>query len=138
MKPFKFFHDQHENETCYGSFRKHWTQLILPFSRFILMNMAIFIAILIDRFFLEVHTLSHIYFDLIILFLFLFSLYETYKFYLSILSWLLTVIIITDYRIIEVYKTIFLHDEKEGIDLKKVQDVQMKKKGFWQNLLDYP
>jgi hypothetical protein len=133
----QYFHDQHDNEICHGYFRKHWTKLLLATCRFAFSMSCITGSALLLNYFLELDELSRLLFRILLLGLFLVAIYEINKFFLKVLSWYLTIVILTDTRIVEVYKTVFFRDEKEVIDLRNVQDIQMKKVGFWRNLLGF-
>ncbi len=130
----KFFHDQFPNETFYGFFSQHWFFLLSPVSRYLLVIITIGIGTILSVKFLP--AISVEMFRLVGIILFLIILIETQVFFCAIVSWLLTIVILTDIRVIEVIKSLFLHDEKEVVDLKKVQDIQMRKIGLIRNFLD--
>jgi hypothetical protein len=133
----KHFHDQFDGEKFYGFFRRHWITLIPVFMRFLFSMSLIITIVVINKYFVENFTLSKTIFDFIMLFAFAFSIFEIHILFLKILAWFLTIVIITDYRVIEIVKTIFTKNEKEGVDIKKIQDVQMRKRGLIRNMLGF-
>lgn len=58
-------------------------------------------------------------------------------FFLRILNYYLDIVIITNYRVIDLKKSIFIHDEKEIIDLHEIQDTQKIQTGILPNFLNY-
>lgn len=132
-----YFHDQHDNEELIGFFRKHWSSLAPATFRFIISSSFLIVALFIARYLVFHHNVSVPLYRSVLLIIFIYGSYELHKYLLAILSWFLTVVIITDFRVVEVIKTIYLQDDKEAVDLKKVQDIQMKKNGFLRNFLDY-
>lgn len=57
--------------------------------------------------------------------------------FLQILNYYLQILIVTNYRIISMNKTIFFRDSRNNIDVKEIQDVIMEKDGFLQTILNY-
>lgn len=132
-----FFHDQHSNETFYGFYRKHWMALFLPFCRFIFSSLLLVGLSFLFSYFLRLNELSMTVYKFFLFLAFILAHYEIHKFFFRLISWFLTVVILTDFRLLEVNKGIFILDEKEGVDLKKIQDIQMSKTGILPNLLNY-
>ena len=58
-------------------------------------------------------------------------------FFLRFLNYYLDIVIITNYRIIDLKKSLFIHDEKEIIDLHEIQDTQKMQTGIFPNFLNY-
>jgi hypothetical protein len=133
----KWFHDQFDTEECYGYFRRHWITLVPAFLRLSIDIGLIYLVIWILSYFLRNYELDHGIYQFVILVTFFVAIYEIHLFFLRILSWFLTKVILTDLRVVEVIKTIYMQDEKEAVDLKKVQDIQMRKIGFIRNMLDF-
>ncbi len=52
-------------------------------------------------------------------------------FFLRILNYYLDIVIITNYRVIDLKKSLFIHDEKEIIDLHEIQDTQKNANGYF-------
>lgn len=129
-----FFHDQFSEETFYGFFRQHWFFLLPSVARIIGSTIFVILILWLSQKYLADFSIETYHF--VILLLFLAFLVEINIFFCSLASWLLTIVILTDHRVIEVIKSLFIHDEKEVVDLKKVQDIQMRKIGLIRNFLD--
>jgi hypothetical protein len=76
-------------------------------------------------------------FEILLIMGFLFSIYYVHRFFVHIYNYFLDVVIITNYRIVDLNKTIILRDTKEVIDLAKIQDVLKKQDGLIRNVLNY-
>jgi hypothetical protein len=53
------------------------------------------------------------------------------------LKYFMSVTIITNYRIIEIKKTLFAQDSKEALDLRKIQDIQLEQHGLVKNIMKF-
>ena len=74
------------------------------------------------------------------IFIFAFLLFITlaqHVFFLRFLNYYLDIVIITNYRIIDLKKSLFIHDEKEIIDLHEIQDTQKMQTGIFPNFMNY-
>lgn len=73
------------------------------------------------------------------IFLFLFFVYAYYfhRFFLRIFNYYLSVIVLTNFRIIQLKKSVFLHNSKDTIDLYKIQDLKKDQNGLLSTLFDY-
>lgn len=58
-------------------------------------------------------------------------------FFLRMFHYFLEIMIITNYRVIDLRKSVFLHDGKEIIDLHEIQDIKKNQDGLLPNLLNY-
>lgn len=58
-------------------------------------------------------------------------------FFISILNYYLTIVIITNLRIIDVNFTTVFKRHLDALDLHNIQDINMMKKGFWRWLLNF-
>ncbi|MDP4007791.1 MAG: hypothetical protein Q8P68_01215 [Candidatus Peregrinibacteria bacterium] len=73
----------------------------------------------------------------IFLFLFITYAYYFHKFFLKIFNYYLSVIILTNFRIIQLKKSVFLYNSKDTIDLHKIQDLRKDQNGLLSTLFDY-
>lgn len=73
------------------------------------------------------------------LFLVLFGGYTYYfhRFFNKVFNYYLHTVILTNFRIIEVRKTVFFCNNKDTIDLHKIQDLKKGQDGFLCTLFDY-
>lgn len=135
--PRKHFHDQFENEVSYGFFRKHWIVLMPVFARTIFSLTVIFLAVSLILSLFKTYNFAANILDYVLLTIFVITVIEIHVFFMRIISWLLSVVILTDFRLMDIAKTVFTQDEKESVDLKKIQDIQVHKIGFIRNLLNF-
>ncbi len=60
-----------------------------------------------------------------------------HMFFLRIMNFYLDIVIITNYRVIDMRKSLFMHDDKEIIDLHEIQDTKKTQNGILANFLNY-
>ena len=56
---------------------------------------------------------------------------------LRLFNYFLNVLIITNYRIIDIRHTVYLKRERDTIDLGNIQDIHFRRSGVWPRLLNY-
>lgn len=130
------FKGQHTNEELECFYRHHWIVLLPPVLLYI-----VFIA-LFSLFLIFMHKQNAIQKDGVLfytLFLsgFLFATYYVHRFFIHICNFFLNTVIITNYRVVELNKTLILHDTREVIDIAKIQDVTKNQDGLVRNILNY-
>lgn len=60
-----------------------------------------------------------------------------HQFALRLINYFLELLVITNHRVITLKKTLFLHDDRDAIDLAKMQDVIKTQSGLIKNILGY-
>ncbi|PJC36815.1 hypothetical protein CO046_03815 [Candidatus Peregrinibacteria bacterium CG_4_9_14_0_2_um_filter_53_11] len=65
------------------------------------------------------------------------SIYPLHRFFIGIFNYYLKTIVITDHRVVQLDKTLYLNDNRDAVGLVEIQDVTMKQHGIMQTLLDY-
>ena len=58
-------------------------------------------------------------------------------FFLKLFHYFLDIMILTNYRVIDLKKSVFMQDDKEIIDLHEIQDIKKNQDGILPNFLDY-
>ena len=58
-------------------------------------------------------------------------------FFLKLFHYCLDIMILTNYRVIDLKKSVFMQDDKEIIDLHEIQDIKKNQDGILPNFLDY-
>ncbi len=58
-------------------------------------------------------------------------------FFFRLFQHYLGIVILTNYRVIDLEKSVFIQDDKEMVDLHEIQDIKKRQDGLWANLLDY-
>ena len=73
------------------------------------------------------------------LFLLLFASYIYYfhRVFMKIFNYYLNITILTNYRLIQLQKTVFFQNNKDTIDLHKIQDLRKDQNGLLSTLFDY-
>lgn len=130
----RYFRGQMEDEEVIIFSRKHWATTIpqiIPFAIFI--GCIVLGVILLKKIVLP--SVNDPLFQSLVLLVIVASGYTIHRFFLHMINYFNTVVIITNLRIVEIKKTIFLNHTIESIDIKKIQDVEFKQKGLVKNLL---
>lgn len=131
-----YFKGQQNNETLICFFRHHWICLIREMAYFI-------IFLLIVTFTLsKIDTIKEILRgqrELKLLFAtgFLLGTIYLHRFFTKMINHFLNIRIITDLRIIDHQKTLFLSDTMDAIDMFQIQNIERIGEGLLPNLLKY-
>lgn len=116
--------------------RKHWIAtlpLVVPYLLY-LSVLIVFFA-MISQF--QLPSLNEPFFELLVILVILSTGYATHRFFLKMINYFLNVIVITNFRIIEISKTVFVHDDQESIDIDRIEDIQIYQVGLVENLLKW-
>lgn len=129
------FKGQQKSEEVICFCRKHWIVLVHHSVGFIVLNTILFSVL----FYIKGNslTISNPGYKIFILAAFAVALYFFHRFFIELLNYYLTIVIITNYRVIDLKKTIILQDYKDVIDLHEIQDIQKIQNGILKNILDY-
>ena len=60
-----------------------------------------------------------------------------YRQFLAIFQYFLHCVLITNYRIVDVDKSVFFRDSKDSVDLARVQDIRKIQNGVFENVLHF-
>jgi len=130
------FKGQQANEEVICFFRQHWVVLLAPILAFVFiaaLSILIVSAISFNLFFEENPFLYRAVFFAVFIGMTLYSHY----FFLTMINYFLNVVIITDQRVVDIKKSIYLHHDLDAIDLSQVQDVIKRQNGLMRNILSY-
>lgn len=130
------FKGQHSNEHIECFYRDHWIVVIAPIF-FYCVFVAVFCLLMFFMRTTDILEKNGILFQTIIFAVFLFATYYAHRFFVNLYNHFLNIVIITNYRIVDLDKTIILKDTKEVIDLAKIQDVIKKQDGLIRNILRF-
>lgn len=128
------FRGQMEGEKVITFSRKHWVALlpdILPFALFV----GIIITMFLEFSEIKIANASEPLFQLLVIMSLVAVGVVIHRFFLHIIKFFLSVTIFTNYRIVEMKKTLFLHDIKESLYYNEIQDVEYEQNGFFKNIL---
>ncbi len=133
----RHFKGQLESEVVQCFYRKHWIVLVRDIvSFFIFVTVLTFVAMHfkgIYTFFSQDSIFTtFLAFSLVSLFtLFI------HRFFLRFIRYYLDITVITNYRIVTIDKSLYLLDEKDAIDLPKIQDIKKSQHGIIKRMLGY-
>jgi hypothetical protein len=129
-----YFPGQQEHEQFLFFFRKHWIELLYPVGRFLTEQLFVFLFVFFMIFNGSplVHTGEG---EIAVLLVILTLLVSVLTFWVRIFNYFLRIVIVTDYRVIDVKQKLFVTDDVDVIDLWEVQDLKGETHGFWNNII---
>jgi hypothetical protein len=129
------FQGQQKMEGVICFCRKHPIVLLRPF--FIMTGLLIGASIGIF-FVLSAPTIgSNFFLKVFLANLFTMMTITHHVFFLKLFHYFLDIVIVTNYRVIDLRKSVFLQDDKEIIDLHEIQDIKKNQDGILPNFLNY-
>lgn len=130
------FRGQMENEIVKDFYRHHWI-ILLPsfFSLFFFLALIITLSVNLQYLVLPPFTVP--VFEVLVIMVMVGSGFLIHKFFMNLLEYFMNVVIITNNMVIIIKKSLFLHDDKESIYMKEIQDIQKQQYGIVKNLLQY-
>ncbi len=130
------FKGQYADEHIVAFFRGHWITLVPH-----ILVYGFFLAAIIAVFSFFSGTIIPFFVSPIGQFLLpVFVLLVTYgihNFFIKLINHFLSIVIITNLRIIEVQKMIFIKDLQNSLDMGVIQDIKKEQNGFWKNILNF-
>lgn len=130
------FRGQMNDETVIDFFRRHWIVLVPHVSAYGLCIMLTFLLLFfLPRF--QLPSLTEAFFQLIVILSLMAVCFVIHKFFLYVIEYYMNVVIITNYRVVEVRKSLFLQDDKESIVLKRMQDIQKQQGGLLKSIFKF-
>lgn len=129
----KHFKGQQRNEELVYYSCKHWIVLI-PLLAELAIGVSIIGALVIIGFSAPEKTnLMKIIFVVMTAFMALWL----HSFFTRFLNYFLDVVIVTNYRVLKVEKSLYMKDDQNIVDLHEIQDIKKIQHGIMPNLLDY-
>lgn len=133
----RHFKGQLDSEEVQCFYRKHWIVLSKDFIGFFAFLTVASITVfhfnkLHDFFAQDLAFMTLLAFALVGVF----TIY-IHKFFLRIIRYFLDIVIITNYRIVALDKSLYLRDSKDAIDLPKIQDVQKEQDGLFKKIFKF-
>jgi hypothetical protein len=133
MTKHKNFKGQFEDEEVLCYFRKHWIKILPTLILIPILLLAIFSALIYAEVLVGESPMVKI--GLFIGFAsFLVLMHRQFT---NIFYYYLHTVLITNYRIVEIDKSVFFRNSKESVDLSKIQDIQKIQNGVLENVLNY-
>ena len=132
----KHFKGQMANEEVLCFCRKHWIVIA-----HYLAGLPILWVILLTIGFLDkgkiAEALGEAVYETIAIYIVIFATYLNHRIFIRIFNYYLQTVIITNYRIVDIDKSLFFKDQRSTLDVKEVQDLVLKKAGFFRTILDF-
>lgn len=130
------FKGQYADEVVIAFFRSHWITL-LPH---ILVH-AVFAACIVTLF-LNFYDALLAFFstpigEIVLIAAVMVASYFIHIFYIKLINHFLNTVIITNIRIVEIQKMIFIKDLQVSLDMSMIQDVEKKQNGIIKNILNF-
>lgn len=133
----KNFKGQQRNETVLCFTRKHWI-VLLPH----LIGLGIFIiafsVFLIFAMRGDISAITNIAsYRIIVGITLLLLTYWLHGFFNRLFNYYVQVIIVTNFRVIQLDQTLFFTRNRDSIDLPEIQDIVIQQKGLWKTIFNY-
>lgn len=130
------FRGQMKDERVIDFFRRHYITLLPHIVAYgICLTLTIFLAVYLPRF--QLPSLKEPFFQFIVILSIMAVGFVIHRFFLYMIEYYMNVVIITNYRVVEVRKSLFLMDDKESIVLKRMQDIQKQQAGILKSILKF-
>lgn len=131
----RHFRGQAPEEHVLAFCRKHWTTLFYEFFLFVITLTAIILFVIYFQTISDIFTPGLLH--LLVLVAGTILTYHLHHFFLVLFKYYLTVIIITDARILAITRSLYYVNEKESVDLATIRDVHKYQSGFLQNIFNF-
>ncbi len=131
----RYFRGQGPEEHVLAFCRKHWITLVPHFLLFGIMTTGTVLFALNHAMFQSLYETD--FFMFLIFFVGFMMLYYVHHFFQLMFRYNLSVLIVTDSRVISLHKSLYLVNDKEMADLKNIQEVKNLQSGVLQNLFNF-
>lgn len=129
-----FFPGQHDEEQVIFFFQKHWVEMIYPLGRFCMEQFIV--ALLLGFMYFRGQALLHnTEGRIMVIIVILGMLFTAFTFWIRIFNYFLRVIIVTEYRIVDVKHQLFIINDENVIDFRNIQDVSAETHGIFNNII---
>lgn len=130
------FKGQYANEHVIAFFRSHWITL-LPDIVFNFFFVAV-LSVVFGSFFSPILAFfgTPVGQTVMVVTVFLISFF-IHNFYIKLINYFLNTVIITNFRIVENQKIVFMKDLQISIDMKMIQDIEKEQNGILKNILNF-
>ncbi|MEK9132322.1 MAG: hypothetical protein AAB606_01255 [Patescibacteria group bacterium] len=131
------FKGQHKHETVLCFTRRHWI-VLLPYIIGSLLIMAGLFYLAISTFRTDMADfISPIAYKVVAGAVIAVITYYLHRFFVRFLNYYLQIIIVTNFRVIELDITLFFNNNRDSIDLPEIQDVVIRQEGILKTLLNF-
>lgn len=133
----KNFKGQLETEIVQCFCRRHWIILVKDFVGFFIFLIAIGVFGYYFKGIYNFFSRDSFFTEILAIGMIIASVIYIHHFFLRMINYFLNIVIITNYRIVVLDKSLYLHDSKDAIDLPKIQDIQKEQNGIVKNILKF-
>lgn len=131
------FKGQQKNEVVLCFCRKHWIAL---FPHMVIFTMIFIVPFLLLAF-TPGETLERIFspsaYRVLAAVILAVMTYYFHRFFLRCFTYYLQILIITNFRVIQLDQTLFFKHNRDSIDLPEIQDIVIQRRGLFQTVLNY-
>ena len=130
------FKGQYTDETMVAFFRSHWITMLphIIMHFFLVVVVAVMLASFPDVIFPFFKTAIGNFILPIIILLYT---YTVHRFFIVLVNHFLNMTIITNLRVVELQKAVFIKDLQISLDMGVIQDIKKEQKGIWENILHF-
>lgn len=133
----RHFKGQHKTEVVSCFCRKHWIVLVKDFLGFIIFLTLLTLTVIYSKGIYNFFSQDSLFINVMALFVSGVFTFFLHKFFLKMIRYFLEIVIITNYRIVVLNKSLYLQDSKDAMDLAKIQDIKKRQDGILRNLLRF-
>lgn len=131
------FKGQLDTEIVQCFCRRHWIILLKEFVGFFIFLMALGVIGYYFKGIYDFFSQNSFFIEILAVGIVTLSAIYIHHFFLRIITYFLNIVIITNYRIVILDKSLYLHDSKDATDLAKIQDIQKEQNGIVRNVLKF-
>lgn len=133
----RHFKGQQRNETVLCFSRKHWI-VLLPY---IIGFLAVLVGIVSFTLFVPTSSVVSFFDPLVyrgVISVVIIALtYGMHRFFIRIFNYYLQILVVTNFRVIQLDHTLYLSQDRDSVDLPEIQDVVIHQNGLIKTLLNY-
>lgn len=130
------FKGQYADEVVIAFFREHWITL-LPHIVVHVVFAACIVTLFLNFFDALLAFFSTPIGEIVLIAAVLVSSYFIHAFYIRLINYFLNMVIISNIRIVEIQKMVFIKDLQISLDMSMIQDVEKKQNGIIKNILNF-
>lgn len=131
----RYFKGQGPSEVVLAFFRKHWVTIGARVVGFALGVFCAVLAVIYRQILHTFFTPGFYYFVFIVVGAL--AHISLHRFFLTMISHNMTIVVVTNVRLVALTKTLFLTSDQEAIDLRMIQDIHKYQAGIFQTLFNY-
>lgn len=132
----RYFKGQYADEEVITFFRCHWLSLLPDFVMYLVFS-AICGFVWFNISIIGANPGLKPYFEVMLVVLVVGMSFFFHHIFVNLINHFLETVIITDFRIVEIKKTIILKDTHDSFNMEMIQDIGKEQVGIWKNILRF-